>query len=430
MISRSVARHAPGASVFVALLIARSLFAAENLSPLGKSPDWQYLERYQETITHDEFQRLIETVYCTHGVSEQLLRIRADSAQVLMNADAQTWFTLRFAKDAESRKRVARYWRKARDLPAPKRARTLSSLKIAIDPGHLGGKWARMEERWFKVGDQQPVQEGDMTLRVAKILLPQLRALGARPMLVRAKLDPVTPKRPDDLRELARQILVKSGTSEPPENFSGPDDPQKEQSVRWESEILFYRNSEIRERAELVNSSLRPDLVLCLHFNAEPWGEPETPTLVDKNHFHLLVNGAYLESELQFDDERFDMLRRLLLRTFDEEAPLADALALSLHKQTQLPAYQYTTGNVTPIGTTGYVYARNLLANRLYRCPVIYFEPYVMNGNDAFARIEAGDYEGLRSVNGIERPSIFREYADGVLDGLIDYYHAAREIDR
>ena len=50
-----------------------------------------------------------------------------------------------------------------------------------------------------------------------------------------------------------------------------------------------------------------------------------------------------------------------------------------------------------------------------------------MNSKDAFARIEAGDYEGTRSVNGVERKSIFREYADSVADGLAEYYRTARK---
>jgi hypothetical protein len=49
-----------------------------------------------------------------------------------------------------------------------------------------------------------------------------------------------------------------------------------------------------------------------------------------------------------------------------------------------------------------------------------------MNSKDVFARIEAGDYEGTRNINGVERKSIFREYADGVADGLVDYYSKVR----
>jgi hypothetical protein len=164
-----------------------------------------------------------------------------------------------------------------------------------------------------------------------------------------------------------------------------------------------------------------------LHFNAEGWGDPKNPTLIDHNHFHLLVNGSYLKEELEFDDERFEMVRRLLSRAYDEELPLADTIAGAMARETKLPAYEYPTANtVTKVGTSGYVYARNLLATRLYRCPVVYCEPYVMNSRDAFARIQAGDYEGIRSFNGVERKSIFREYAGSVIDGLTEYYSKAR----
>jgi hypothetical protein len=109
--------------------------------------------------------------------------------------------------------------------------------------------------------------------------------------------------------------------------------------------------------------------------------------------------------------------------------PLADTIAGAMARETKLPPYEYpTTNSTTKVGTSGYVYARNLLATRLYRCPVVYCEPYVMNSNDVFARIHAGDYEGTRSVNGIERKSIFREYADSVADGLAEYYRKARDL--
>ena len=282
-----------------------------------------------------------------------------------------------------------------------------------------------MEERWFKSGDAAPVEEGEMTLMVAKIVAEKLRGLGARVSFVRDKTEPVTPFRPDDFKETARAMLKASGTENPPEEFQGPDDPLKEQTVRWHSEILFYRTSEIRERARRVNEKLRPDLVLCLHFNAEAWGDERNPTLTDKNHLHLLVNGSYSPSEIEFDDERFEMLQRLLSRNYDEEIQIADTAATAMAKQTGLPPYQYTTDNATKVGTSGYVYSRNLAATRLFRCPVVYFEPYVMNSNDVFARIQAGGYEGTRVINGIERTSIYREYADGVVEGLVEYYKAA-----
>jgi hypothetical protein len=349
------------------------------------------------------------------------------TARVLMNRESQKFFTLRFAETATGHKPVPRLWRPAKLLPPARTEKPLLGLRIALDPGHLGGKWAKMEERWFQVGATVPVQEGDLTLRVARLLAPRLRGLGAKVSFIRNSEEPITAKPPDDFRELARKILIRNGVPRPREDILDANDPAKEQTIRWQSEILFYRYSEIRRRAALVNFKLHPDLVLCLHFNAEGWGDPNNPELTDTNHLHLLVNGSYLAAELEFDDERFEMIRRLLSRAYDEELPLADTIATAMARETGLPAYQYpTTNSTTKVGVSGYVYARNLLATRLYRCPVVYCEPYVMNSNDVFARIQAGDYEGLRNVNGVERKSIFREYADSVADGLVDYYSKAR----
>jgi hypothetical protein len=401
--------------------------AADHLSnPLADAPNWKSIEKYQQTITHDEFDRLLRGIYCTHGISEDFIRVDPDKACILMDRDAQSWFTLHFAESESTQKKPPRPWRTATELPKRKKAGVLSGLKIALDPGHIGGDWAKMEERWFKSGDAAPVEEGVMTLRVAKLLAAKLRAHGARVSFVRVKTEPVTPYRPAQFKEMARDVLRANGTENPPEDFQGPDDPAKEQSIRWHSEILFYRTSEIRERARRVNTKLRPDIVLCLHFNADEWGDEKNPTLVERNHLHLLINGSYLPAELESDDERFEMLRRLLTRASDEEIPLADAAARAVAAKTGLPPYEYTKDIVTKVGTSGYVYARNLAATRLYQCPVVYFEPYVMNSVDTFARVQAGDYEGVRTVNGVERPSIYREYADGVVDGLLEYYGGAR----
>ena len=133
-----------------------------------------------------------------------------------MDRDAQSWFTLRFGTEQRKRAPVPRHWRPAQALPRAKKAGVLSGVKIALDPGHIGGAWAKMEERWFKSGDAAPVEEGEMTLRVAKMLAVKLRALGARVSFVRDKAEPVTPFRPDDFRETARGILKANGKENPP----------------------------------------------------------------------------------------------------------------------------------------------------------------------------------------------------------------------
>src|SRR5207248_10136636 len=141
---------------------------------------------------------------------------------------------------------VPRLGRRARSLLPANPEKPLSGLRVALDPGHLGGKWAKMEERWFQVGDSKPVTEGDLTLRVSRMLASRLRKLGATVSFVRNSTQPVTSRRPDDFKELARKILVKNGVPRPRDEVLNPKDPEKEGTIRFQSEILFYRYSEIR----------------------------------------------------------------------------------------------------------------------------------------------------------------------------------------
>ena len=72
------------------------------------------------------------------------------------------------------------------------------------------------------------------------------------------------------------------------------------------------------------------------------------------------------------------------------------------------------------------MWARNLLANRLYQAPVVFLEPYVMNSEPVWERVQAGDYDGEFPIAGEPRRSLYREYADAVVAGLRDYYAPLR----
>ena len=90
-------------------------------------------------------------------------------------------------------------------------------------------------------------------------------------------------------------------------------------------------------------------------------------------------------------------------------------------RATGLPPYEYHNSKARIAGSP-YVWTRNLLANRLYLCPVVYCEPYVMNSQAVFDRVQMGDYEGTRAIDGVERKSLYREYADAVAEGVADYF--------
>lgn len=396
-----------------------------KLGPLAPRPDWGELEKFQGTITRAEFVRLLDRVYAPGGAARGMVSVGEEGAVISAGAAGGS-IRLRFAASEAEARGVGRYWRAAREMGPPREGRPLEGVRVAIDPGHIGGRWARIEERWFQIGGGAPVMEGDMVMVVAGHLRQRLESLGARVLMVREGLEPVTRHRPEDLMDEARAWLAERGFRFTKEGYSGPHDPGRFASVRWNAELLFYRVGEIRARAERVNARLRPDVTVCLHFNAEDWGDPARPTLVRANHLHLLLNGRYGADELKYEDQRFDMLVKLLGRSWPEELAISEAVANSMARVAGLQPYEYAGANAIRAGQNPYLWVRNLLANRLYQCPVVYLEPYVMNSREAYARIQAGDYEGTREIGGRPRESIFREYARGVSEGLAAYYRESR----
>jgi N-acetylmuramoyl-L-alanine amidase len=392
--------------------IPGSLELRDGVSLLAPTPRWEELENYQGTITRESFTTALEKVYSQGPAYKTSIKIEEDHALIRTAGEP---YRLDFGS-APTSAAPERYWRAAVEMPiaeSDRATRPLEGVRIALDAGHIGGEWAKMEERWYQIdGTGTEVKEGELTLQVAKILKPQLEQLGARVFLVRDDYQPVTDLRPSDLVELARADLVARNQA--------PD------GAEARSEIMFYRWSEIRARAEKINREIRPDLTLCLHFNAESWGDPTNPQLSPRNHLHLLINGTYSNYEFSLHDQRLDLLQRLLQRIHPEELAVSLAVAESMADTTGLPAYAYTKPTARHVSDNRYLYARNLMANRIYYCPIVFLEPYVMNSREVYERVRAGDYLGKREVGGEMRKSILREYANGVTEGLANYYRGAR----
>ncbi len=391
--------------LFVVAALTTAIYMVSFSRPKPLPPEWQDLEIYQDTITRPDFETLLTKVFTTGVAWRDYITLDKNEARIQVGKTAKDGiFHLRFASTSETERSAPRAWRSTRELPPHTLEKPLNGLKIAIDPGHIGGEWAKMEERWLLYGTGTPVMEGEMTLLVAKLLQPRLEALGANVSLVRSSNTPVTTARP--------------------ENFLSGPPPHTDPVTIKEAERLFYRTAEIHARADLVNQSLKPDLVLCLHFNAEPWGDPAQPTLIDRTHMHLILNGAYTDEELALPEQRLEMVKKLLSRTHEEEVLVGSQIATTFAAITKLPPYQYPSDskNSLPVTNQPYLWSRNLLANRLYDCPVIYMEPYVMNSTIDYPRMQAGDYEGTREINGHLQISIFQEYANALAQGLVAHY--------
>lgn len=386
-----------------------------KLSTLAINPNWDNLKYYQETISKKKFLQEIQSVY-SEGESWKLAA-KINNNYVDLKTKGNNSTRIFFSKK-NSNLKAPRFWRKADELPKLIRStnKPLSNISIAIDPGHIGGEWAKMEGRWYQINNSGiEIKEGELTLEVAKKLKQKLEKLGAKVELVRSEKRPVNQLSPIDFISLAKEILKSKGMD------------SNEKNIKRESEILFYRSHEIRRRAFTVNKKIKPDIVICVHFNAESWGNPYSPILTKKNHLHLLINGNYSRSEFRLEDNRYHLFIRLFQGIHSEEFKISKAVAQSMAKETGLPPYKYKTSNAKLLDTNEpYIYARNLLANRIYHCPVIFLEPYVMNNKEFYDRVKLGSYSGFKTINGEKRKSLMDEYTDGVVNGLKKYYIESR----
>jgi len=419
------------------LVLSAPLAGAGQLSPLAPIPNWPALESYQRTITRQEFARLIDQVYSIDGAFWNYADI--DDKRVAVFSDAaktHPLFTLHCAA-GDSACAPLPYPYKTRAATSHDPARPLKGIRIALDPGHIGGDWAQLEARYFKLDGDPPVEEAKLNLITCERLAERLQADGAQIVWAKHDYEPVTHLRPDDLHREAIAALALSGHASSTGSgytpsflfgiplprtprFSGQSATQSR--IDNEAALLFYRVAEIRARGDVVNRQ-HPDLTICVHYNADDWGDPDHPTLTAQSRLVIFTNGAYEKSELAYDDYKYDMLRKLLDRTAAQEergcALVGQAMLDTLKYPPENYPGTYFAHHVTDVPS---VYARDLLANRIYHGPVIYCEGPYMNARDAYYRIIAGDYLGLRAIQGRSVPSIYRDYAAAVEKGVLKYF--------
>jgi len=397
-------------------------------SPRLPTPNpWFPLDLYQGTITRQQFEVKLHTLYDPFGVFPAYLDIN-DSRVVIYPGTKERrepQFILDFAPPGQPQAPL-RWFR----TPAEFRAEThpldkpLNGLRVAIDPGHIGGPWAQMEERSTRYHGSAPVQEGDLNLITGRLLKAELTNLGASVFVVRDSTEPVTPYRPEDMLPAARELLLQHSAHSTSLRALPPDKLNLLFGHRAMdlAEFLFYRCSEIVERGNRIRNHFVPDITVTLYIDATPGSGRGRLTSGNSNIF--FVGGSYTRSEMADPEMQRRCVYKMVEGGSDIETEVASDIANVFTQRTGLGPVRYgdsaTTRAVLP--NNPYVVARNLAANREYDGPVVCTEPYFMNNKVVYQRLLAGDYEGQRTFDGKPYGSIFREYADCVAQGLVKAY--------
>ncbi len=412
---------------------ARSITELRRLKTATGSPrlptpnPWFPIDLYQGTITRAQFEQKLHSLYDPFSAFTPFLDINDSRVVIYPSPQERTLpqFVLQFAPPNQPRAPI-RWFRTPAEVRTMSHPldKPLNGLRVAIDPGHIGGPWAQMEERSTRYHGSAPVQEGDLNLITGRLLKEELTNMGASVFLVRDSTEPVTPYRPNDMIEEARELLIAHSSRKqnlralPPENLNLLFGHR----LLELSEFLFYRCSEIVERGNRIRNNFVPDITITLYIDATPGSGRGRVTPGNANIF--FVGGSYTKSEMQDPEMQRRCVYKMVEGGSDIEAEVAADIAGVFTQKTGLGPVKYGDSGTTRavIPNNAYVVARNLAANREYDGPVVCTEPYFMNNKVVYQRLLAGDYEGVRTFDGKSYGSIFREYADCVAQGLVKAY--------
>ena len=353
-------------------LLCPLLWFASVLAGLttAQSQDWTNLDRHQQSITRTEFCRLLDKIYNPSKAIYPYLNLTDEYAEFFDSpSKTNLEYTLQFASPNSASGTGKQTFKTIDDLKRLHNtpSRPLQHIRIAIDPGHIGGKCASMEERSVKWGNNPVIREGDKNLQVARMLKTRLEAAGASVYLTHTNAEPVTPSRPKDFVEEATQLVYQENKVD--EVTAAKRKAYFDRLINWHAELFFYRRAEISQRAENIRRDFMPDLNICNHFNAtEKSGSGE---IVRDNRHAVFINGCYGPDEVSNGLTRYFTFSKLLEQPLGIEVPLADSLTGKMLKITALPPVKYGQEKYQcRVNKNPYLYARNLAASRQYPCHV------------------------------------------------------------
>lgn len=318
-----------------------------------------------------------------------------------------------------------RYWRTPQEIAMHRTEKDLplKGLRLVLDPGHVGGQWAAHEQREFRIEETDfYVREAELALEVAKRARTQLIELGAEVTLLREALVPVNSKRPIDYLEEAMEQLP----------FPDEHSPQmrKDYAVALRSKAirLALVSGELTERARLVNEVIQPDALISVHMNATSWpgaaddGTVSELQLVNFNDLHVLIFGCMSEEELKLPHQQAHLAAKLNNGSGTVEQLLGSSMAAALADATKLPPAKYEKLNAVLLDPEEpYVFARNLLILRMAECPTVLLEPYIVNSEAVYLRLQSA-LADWAAGSAPAKDDILVEYANAVVSGVLKCY--------
>jgi N-acetylmuramoyl-L-alanine amidase len=292
----------------------------------------------------------------------------------------------------------------------PLQKKGLVGLKVAIDPGHLGGPYARLEERYIDIPPslerKNSIQfdEGTLSYLTAIYLKILLEKEGAVVMITRDQI----------------------GKGVYAEDFF---DWLKKHPQLWVGEVSlnklfrkYYNPLDLRARAEKINR-FSPDLTLVIHYNSHHVEEEYSSNncVASKNYNLVFVPGAFCRNELAEQESRYEFLRLLVTEDLPKSQKLCSAVLKEFGSSLQVPVVSKADGarylESVCLKVEEGVFARNLALTRLVHGPVCYGETLIQNNIDECVNLSRTDF----IIDGRPCSSRIKQVSEAYFEGIKKY---------
>lgn len=408
----------------ICVLLLSSLACAEDF-------DFRDFDKYQEEVSKTQVERVIVRYLVNHASVLDYYRIDPKDNTLSIFASATD-------KASDRPEYVFKLAERDRELDKKRFGdgeKRLAGLKVAIDPGHLGGASARLEARYV---DMKPVpqtgnksfkfDEGTLTALTARYLKKLLEAEGAEVFLTRdTPGQAVYPQSFDEWMKTEYQKAVDT-------KMAAITDPVKQELERakWAkatpSDIFrgFYNNLDMRARAKAIQE-FKPDVAVAIHYNAG--GENDTGTgenLGTTENFNMVfVPGGFGEFELVTQESRYEFMRLIVSGDLERSIALGEhlsehfshALNIPLIPEGQKTPTDYLKKYCKPTGVRG-VFCRNLALTRLPHCPTVYGETLYQDNFEECQKLATTDLE----IDGYKTSSRVKTVAQAYFQALLTTY--------
>lgn len=383
---------------------------------------------FQVPAESDYQAELNRTPYTTEANFLNQLRPYLDPTAQFGRLFTETSTSLQSFRDRDS-KQINEYGIRKALRSTPRHP--LRGLRVALDPGHMGGDlWDERTGKFVSDGTKK-VSEGLIALQTALLLERQLVALGAEVFITHRTLAPVTSVSYDSLPiefYAKRELRARSHESWFTNliNAAGNDDDLRREFTsssavsRLFSERMrvdyFAQREDLYARNRAM-AAFQPHLTLVIHYDANI----RTPDPSVVNRTLAYIPGGFEATEFATSEARAHFISHLAQgQQWQDSANLATSVVNQISRQLSVALPNSYSGSV-PIAPG--VFARNLALTRLVTyAPIVYLECLFYGARSEFNRLTVHD-GGTLTIGGraYGYSSRIEKVAAAIADGIVDF---------